>query len=42
VKQKQKELHIKNNKTGEEQTIPVSAFFVAIGHEPIAESLNHG
>jgi len=25
---------IKNNKTGEEQTIPVSAFFVAIGHEP--------
>lgn len=25
---------IKNNKTGEEQTIPVNAFFVAIGHEP--------
>src|SRR5580765_1522812 len=25
---------VKNNKTGEEQTIPVSAFFVAIGHEP--------
>ncbi len=27
-------VHIKNNKTGEEQTIPVSAFFVAIGHQP--------
>ncbi|HEX5151919.1 MAG TPA: thioredoxin-disulfide reductase [Parafilimonas sp.] len=25
---------IKNNKTNEEQTIPVSAFFVAIGHDP--------
>ena len=25
---------IKNTGTGEEQTIPVSAFFVAIGHEP--------
>ncbi len=25
---------IKNNKTDEEQSIPVSAFFVAIGHEP--------
>ena len=25
---------IKNNKTSEEQTIPVSAFFVAIGHQP--------
>lgn len=25
---------IKNNQTGEEQTIPVSAFFVAIGHQP--------
>lgn len=25
---------IKNNKTGEEQTIPISAFFVAIGHQP--------
>ena len=25
---------IKNNKTGEEQTIPVSGFFVAIGHQP--------
>jgi len=27
-------LRIKNNKTGEKQTVPVSAFFVAIGHEP--------
>ena len=25
---------IKNNQTGEKQEIPVSAFFVAIGHEP--------
>ncbi len=25
---------IKNTKTGEEQTIPISAFFVAIGHQP--------
>ena len=25
---------VRNNKTNEEQTIPVSAFFVAIGHEP--------
>ena len=25
---------VKNTKTNEEQTIPVSAFFVAIGHEP--------
>ncbi|MGN6351995.1 MAG: thioredoxin-disulfide reductase [Parafilimonas sp.] len=25
---------IKNNKSGEEQTIPISAFFVAIGHQP--------
>ncbi len=25
---------IKNVKTGEEQTVPVNAFFVAIGHEP--------
>jgi thioredoxin reductase (NADPH) len=25
---------ISNNKTGEKQTIPVSGFFVAIGHEP--------
>lgn len=25
---------IKNTKTGETQTVPVSAFFVAIGHEP--------
>lgn len=27
-------VRIKNNKTGELQTIPVSAFFVAIGHQP--------
>ena len=27
-------VRIKNNKTGEEQTIPVSGFFVAIGHQP--------
>lgn len=27
-------VRIKNNKTGEGQTIPVSGFFVAIGHEP--------
>ena len=27
-------VRIKNNKTGLEQTIPVSGFFVAIGHEP--------
>lgn len=27
-------VRIKNNKTGEKQEIPVSAFFVAIGHEP--------
>ena len=25
---------VKNNKTGEEQTIPVNGFFVAIGHQP--------
>jgi thioredoxin reductase (NADPH) len=27
-------VRIKNNKTGDEQLIPVSGFFVAIGHEP--------
>lgn len=27
-------VRIKNNKTGEKQDIPVSGFFVAIGHEP--------
>ena len=27
-------VRIKNTKTGQEQTIPVSGFFVAIGHEP--------
>lgn len=27
-------VRIKNNKTGEKKTIPVSGFFVAIGHEP--------
>jgi len=30
-------LRIKNNKTGESQVIPVSAFFVAIGHQPNSE-----
>ena len=30
-------VRIKNNKTGEEQTIPVSGFFVAIGHQPNSE-----
>ena len=28
---------IKNNKSGEKQTIPVSGFFVAIGHQPNSE-----
>ena len=27
-------VRIKNNKTGQQQTIPISGFFVAIGHEP--------
>jgi thioredoxin reductase (NADPH) len=27
-------VRIKNNKTGETQTIPINGFFVAIGHEP--------
>ena len=27
-------IRIRNNKTGQSQTIPVSGFFVAIGHEP--------
>src|SRR5262249_14661364 len=27
-------VRVHNNKTGEEQTIPVSGFFVAIGHQP--------
>ena len=27
-------VRIKNNKTGETQTIPISGFFVAIGHQP--------
>ena len=27
-------VRIRNNKTGEEQEIPVSGFFVAIGHQP--------
>jgi len=30
-------VRVKNNKTGEEQTIPVSGFFVAIGHQPNSE-----
>lgn len=32
--QKVEALRIKNNKTGVKTTIPVSAFFVAIGHQP--------
>jgi thioredoxin reductase (NADPH) len=32
--QKVEAVHIKNNFTNEEQKIPVSAFFVAIGHHP--------
>ncbi|MEO0898229.1 MAG: thioredoxin-disulfide reductase [Bacteroidota bacterium] len=27
-------VHVRNNKTGEESSIPVGAFFVAIGHKP--------
>ena len=30
-------VRVKNNKTGEEHTIPVSGFFVAIGHQPNSE-----
>ncbi|MFI5152165.1 MAG: thioredoxin-disulfide reductase [Chitinophagales bacterium] len=30
-------LKIRNNKNGEQQTIPVSGFFVAIGHQPNSE-----
>ncbi len=30
-------VRIKNNQTGEQQEIPVSAFFVAIGHQPNSE-----
>ncbi len=30
-------VRIKNNKTGEKQEIPVSGFFVAIGHQPNSE-----
>ena len=30
-------VRIKNNKTGEVQTIPVNGFFVAIGHQPNSE-----
>lgn len=33
-------VRIKNNKTGETQTIPVSGFFVAIGHQPNSEIFN--
>ncbi|MFT4152624.1 thioredoxin-disulfide reductase [Parafilimonas sp.] len=32
--QKVEGVKLKNNKTGEEQTVAVSAFFVAIGHQP--------
>jgi thioredoxin reductase (NADPH) len=30
-------VRIRNNKTGEKQTIPISGFFVAIGHQPNSE-----
>ena len=30
-------IRIKNNKTGESQTLPVNGFFVAIGHQPNSE-----
>ncbi|HTQ66652.1 MAG TPA: thioredoxin-disulfide reductase [Puia sp.] len=30
-------VRIRNNKTGEQQTIPVNGFFVAIGHQPNSE-----
>src|SRR5436190_12788784 len=30
-------VRVSNNKTGEKQTIPVSGFFVAIGHQPNSE-----
>jgi len=33
-------LRILNNKTGEKQTIPLSAFFVAIGHQPNSAIFN--
>lgn len=32
--EKVKAVHTRNNKTGEELTIPIEAFFVAIGHKP--------
>jgi len=32
-------VRIKNNKTGEKQVIPVSAYFVAIGHKPNSDIL---
>ena len=32
-----KRLRLKNLKTGESQVIPVSGFFVAIGHQPNSE-----
>jgi thioredoxin reductase (NADPH) len=30
-------VRILNNKTGEKQTVPISGFFVAIGHQPNSE-----
>ena len=32
-------MRVKNNKTGEKQVIPVSAYFVAIGHKPNSDIL---
>ncbi|WNJ16642.1 thioredoxin-disulfide reductase [Pontibacter sp. G13] len=34
---KVEQVHVRNNKTGEEQAIDASAFFVAIGHKPSTE-----
>lgn len=35
-------VRLKNSKNGEESTIPVSAFFVAIGHKPNSDIFAHG
>jgi thioredoxin reductase (NADPH) len=33
-------LRVKNNKTGEKQVVPISGFFVAIGHQPNSAIFN--
>jgi thioredoxin reductase (NADPH) len=38
--QKVEAVRIKNNKTGDTQEIPISGFFVAIGHEPNSKIFN--